>query len=136
LVDDPLERLEGLRPREETPVDEEGRSARDAELLALLLVHRDGLLRFPRLEAGVERLLVQSEVFGVLLELILAEGLLVGEELVVVLPELSLLPRALRRLRRPLRERVHGQREVAVHDADPVTVGILDLLESRTDSPA
>ena len=72
-----------------------------------------------------------------LLQVVRLQRLLIGEQAIVILPELALLGRAVRRLAGLERLRVNlRQREVLPHDADLVAVRLLHLLERRRDALA
>src|SRR5689334_22714218 len=68
-VDDGLEGVERLRARERVAVDEEGRRAGDARVLARLLVRLDGLRLLAGVEALVELRRVELQLARVLLQL-------------------------------------------------------------------
>src|SRR5207245_6706457 len=90
-LDDPREVLEWLSSREQLAVDEEGRRARHAETNRLVhaLLHR-GRMGSAR-EAALEAREIQPHLQGIRLEL-LGTGLgRVGEERVVIRPELPLV---------------------------------------------
>jgi hypothetical protein len=103
LVDDALESIERLGAGKESAVDEEGRCALHAYLLTFLVVALNVGPEFSGVVAGVERLGVQTDVGGVLLQIVVGQRSLVGEQLVVILPELALFVSALRRFGRRLR---------------------------------
>src|SRR5690606_13575958 len=72
---------------------------------------------------------IEARIGRVLLEELHIQRLLIGEQAVVVLPELALLARTLSGLRRPERLRMdRRQRKVLPDDADAVAVGFLDTL--------
>src|SRR4029077_4413487 len=93
LVDHRLERLRGLGAPQLRTVDGEGGGAGGSERRAFLGVRVDLVLELPRVERLLELAHVEAELLRVLLEGGAVEGLLVGEQLVVVGPELPLLVR-------------------------------------------
>jgi len=103
LVDDRLEVLEGLCAVDESAVDEERRSPLHADLLAFLVVLHDVGPELAGVVAEVEGLDVEAELGRVLLQVVVGQRALVGEDLVVVFPEFALGVRALRGFGRRLR---------------------------------
>src|SRR6516162_4606909 len=121
-VDHLGERGKRLSAVQEVSVDEERRSPGDAELsrlrdvrldlrLELRVVHRLGELRD-----------IEIQILRVLDEVVTRELLLVGEELVVVLPELPLLVRGHGGQRRRHRVLMERQRHVLPDDPDRIAV--------------
>ena len=98
--------------RDRAAVDEEVRRALHADLSAERHVGVDAALVRRRVERGLELAHVEAELPRVLLEVRALDVLLVGEELVVHLPELPLLLRGERRLGRERRVGVEGERVV------------------------
>ena len=88
-------------------------------------------LNLPESSAALNLAQLQAQLLGVLLQRGAIERLLVLEQLVVVLPELALLVRRQRGLRRELGVVVERQRQVLEGDPHLVLVGVLDLLEDR-----
>ena len=133
LVDDLLERFEGLSAADHAAVDEEGRRAVDAGVVAhrdVLFDHRGILVR---VETGIEPRGVEADLDRVLFEIRDAQPLLVREQPIVVRPELSLLVGALPGLGCVLGVLVVRQRIFAVNEMYPIAVGGEDLFEGRTD---
>ena len=110
LVDLGLERLERLRADERLAVDEERGCAARADLVALGLLGVDLLLPLARVQVGLELLHVQADLARVLLQGRALERGLVGEQLLVHLPELALRLGRQRRLGRQVRVVVERQR--------------------------
>ena len=136
VVDLGLERLERLRAREELAVDEERRRPARADLAARGRVRLDLRLALLRVERRLELAHVQAQLLRVLLVGGAVHRLLVGEDLVVHLPELALLARGARRDRRRHGVRVERQRQVAPGDADLALVLVHDLGDGRLDARA
>ena len=90
----------------------------------------------PGVEAGVEGRAVEADGARVLLQVGRGQPLRVREQPVVHLPEPALVPRALRRLRRPRRVLVAGEREVAEDQADAALVARFQLADRRQHAPA
>ena len=76
---------------------------------------------------------VEPELDGVLLQVGAAQPLLVGEQPIVVRPELPLFVGALSRFGRRPRVRMVRQRIFAIDESDAIAVGVEHLLEGRTD---
>src|SRR5438046_1750117 len=104
-IDGLLHVLVGLRAVDEDAVDEERRRSIHARGRSRLQVVVDQRLLFPAVEALVELRRVHPQQLGVSLEIRNRELALVGEHLVVQLPELLLVLRARARPRRLLRAR-------------------------------
>src|SRR5690606_37565263 len=136
LVDHALEGLEGLRTGDEATVDEEGRGAASAHPVGVGGVAVDVVAVLARVERGPELLHVEADLLGPLLVVLTGELPLVGEELVVHLPELALLVGRHRRLGRGLGVAVEAQRQVPEDEAHVVAVGLQDLVDGRVDARA
>src|SRR5205823_2266994 len=97
---------------------EEGRRAdRTADRVAILRLLLDLLLVLAGVECRLELRHVEADLLRILLERRTVEGLLVGEELIVHLPELALLARGHRSLRGRHGLVVEGERIVLPDDA-------------------
>jgi hypothetical protein len=103
LVDDRLEVLERLGAIQEPAVDEERRSPLHTDLLSFLVVLHHVRPELAGVVAAIEGLGVEFYLSRVLLQVVVGQGALVGENLVVVFPELALGVRALRGFGRGLR---------------------------------
>ncbi len=136
LVDLGLERLERLRARQELAVDEEGRRAARADLATGRRVGLDLGLALLRVERRLELAHVEAQLLRVLLVGRAVHGLLVGEDLVVHLPELPLLAGGARRDGGRHGVGVEGQRQVAPGDADLALVLVHHLVDGRLDARA
>jgi len=84
-------------------------------------------------DARIEARGVEAERGGVLFQVGYAQPLLIGEEPIVVRPELSLLVGALAGLGRVLGVLMIRQRVFAIDEMYPIAVGGEDLFEGRTD---
>ena len=126
FLDHPREHREGLRPRDQPPVDEEHAAFPRRRRTRR---RRDRGASGPRAARSrgtpSKAATVQADGAGVPLEVGDPEPLRVLEQPVVHLPEPALVPRALRRFRRLGRVLVPGQREVPEHEPDPAPVAIL-----------
>src|SRR6266446_9279447 len=136
LVDHFLELVEGQRAGEHPPVDEEGGRAIDAHPLAVGHVLVDRRLERLVLEALIELGRVEAHVLRVLLQLVLAERGLIGEQSGVILPELALRVGAARGLGGRACLRVHGEREVAVDEPHLGAVVLHHLIDGALGPPA
>ena len=124
VVDDPLERLERLSAAEHPTVDEERRCPVDPGFVAGADVRLDERDVLVRVHARVEARGIEAQVHRVLFEVVDAEPLLVGEQPIVVRPELALLVGALARLGCRPGVRMVGERILAVDEPDPIAVGV------------
>src|SRR5678815_202828 len=93
------------RARDAPAVDEDGRCRLDAERAAGSDVLAHAIQRFGSIEAGPEAPHVEAELAREAEQVLARQAGLILEQQVVVLPELALLRRALRRARREAR---HG----------------------------
>ena len=125
--------LERLRPRHEAPVDEEGGRPGDAQGLSLGDVGVDHRFASSRVEGLLETLNIEPQLPRVLQEGVALELLLVGEYLIVELPELPLLMRGHRGGGRERRLLMKIERVVLPDDTDLIAVDLLNLFEGRTD---
>jgi len=130
---DALEGLERLSPRQESAIDEESRRCVYAKSTALLIVGPDRLAKLSRVEALVERLYVEPQIGRHLLQVVVSERPLILENLVVVLPELSLCVGAKSGFRGGLSLRMIGKGKIAINETNLVAVSAFNLLEGRTD---
>ena len=135
-IDLRLERFERLRPRQEFPVDEERRRAARADLPALIAVGLDVLLELFTVERGLESAHVQPQLRRVLFQAGPVDIRLVGEQLVVHLPELSLLAGGAGRVGGGHRVGVKRQRQVLPSDSHLAFVFVHDLGQRRLDAAA
>src|SRR3989442_10168586 len=134
-LDDPRELLEGLSSREQLAVDEEGGRARHAEANRLVhaLLHCGGM--GPARKAALEAREVQPDLLSVGPELGAGLGR-VGEERVVILPELPLIVGAPRRLGCvPSLGMETVDRKVPVHELHLLAVAGQNPSQRRDDSP-
>src|SRR5204862_6843190 len=99
-----------LSAADDAAVDEEGRRAVDAGIVAGLEIGVDAILVLVCVKARIELLGVQPERRGGRPQIRLAELVLIGEQSSVVRPELALLVRALRRFGGRTRVGAVGQR--------------------------
>src|SRR5260370_4837092 len=106
-----LELLVRLRAVDEDAVDEEGRRAVHPRLGPRLLVGGHLLLLRAAVEALIELRRIDAHRLRVPLEIVDGESLLVGEHLVVQLPDLALVGRAGARLGRLLCEEAVDNRK-------------------------
>src|SRR3982751_1872641 len=111
-LDGLLDLLERLGAVDEHAVDEESGSAVHAGRAAGLQILLHQRLLLPAVQALVEPGAVEAQLLGVALQVVDAELALVGEHLVVQLPELALVLRARTSLRRLLREGMEVERIV------------------------
>src|SRR5690606_38875316 len=125
--------VEWLCADELAAVDQEARRAGDTKRFALGHVVIDGLGVLAAVERGPELRHVQAELLSVLLEVRTLNRLLVGEEQVVVLPELALLVCRQRGLTSEGSVLVEVERELRERDADVVRIGLEDLVDRRVD---
>src|SRR5215217_5166367 len=136
LIDDALEGVQRLGAHERPAVDEERRGAAGAQAGALGGVRVDLRRELVLVQRGLELADVQVQLLRVLLQGRAVQRALVGEELVVHLPELALLVRGQRGGRGGLGVGMHGQRLVLEGDLHLAAVLVLNLLERRDDAAA
>src|SRR5262245_32220514 len=98
FVDDAFEFAVRLCAADHPAVDEKGRRAVDACVFAGFRVGVDLRAVLVRVDARVELRRVGADLGGMRLQIGVSQLGWIGEQLVVVLPELALLGRALRRL--------------------------------------
>jgi len=116
-LDDRVELLVRHRAAQRPAVDEEARGAARAEAGRHLLILLDLPLETCPVEGRLELVHVELQLLRVLLEALALERLLVGEELVVHLPELPLLAGGQGGLGGERRVLVEGQRVVLEDEA-------------------
>ena len=136
VVDDLLELLVRLRALDVAAVEVEVRRPLHADLRAERQVGVDAALAGAAVERGLELAHVEAELPRVLLEVGALDVLLVGEQLVVHLPELALRLGRQRGLGGQRRVGVERQRVVAEEEPDLVRVLLLDLVHRRNHAAA
>ena len=97
FVDDSFERFERLRPGQETAVDEKGRRPVDTRVIPRLLVCFDDRLVAVLVDTGIEAGGVHAQIGGRLLEIRVRQLSGLGEQPIVIRPELTLFVGALGR---------------------------------------
>jgi len=117
-------------------VDEEGRGSVHARRRPRLHVLVDQPLLLSAVQALVELRRVDPDGLGVALQIRHRELVLVGEHLVVQLPEFTLVLRARARLRRLLREGMEVEGIVAEHQTHLAVVLLHQPLDHRVLAPA
>ncbi len=136
VVDDLLELIVRLGPLHVAPVDVEIRRPLHANLLAGRQVGVDARLARMRVERGLELVHVEPNLLGVLLEACPVQRLLVGEHLVVHLPELPLRLGGDGGLGGQRRVVVERQRVVTEEEPDLLGVVLHDLVDRRDHAAA
>ncbi len=136
VVDDLLELLVRLRALHVAPVDVEVRRPLHADLLTGGQVGVDLRLAGVRVERQLELVHVEPDLLRVLVEIGPLQVLLVGEHLVVHLPELPLRLGGDRRLGGQRRVGVERQGVVAEVDPHLAVVVLHDLVDGRHDAAA
>jgi hypothetical protein len=136
IIDRRLELFVGHGAANRAAVDEEVRRALHTELLAQVRVVIHALLGGWRVDVLLELLDVETDFLGVLLKIRALEILLVGEELVVHLPELALRLGRHSGLGRKRRIRVKGQGGVPEEVANLVRVVLDELVQGGQDAAA
>ena len=129
LVDERLEAGQGLGAHQQPPVEEEARRPVDRELLGQLDVGVHPGPDLGALQGGLPARDVEPDLRRVFLQRGRVQRLLVGEHLVVHLPEPGLLPGRLCGERRRQRPIVEGQRPVLENDAQVVAVAARQLVQ-------
>src|SRR5271157_1086311 len=117
---------------EEVTIDEEARSTRQPQTLALLQVLLYKLRHVPVVETFVEAVAVQIECARMFFQVRNIKGL-AAEKDVMVLPKLTLRAGTARRFRGLLCAMVHGKRKVLEGNCDLVAVFLPELLQPGRD---
>jgi len=125
-----------MRPHELLPVDEESRGAAYAGGAALGDVGVHGRAEAAVVEAAGEGHAVEADLDGVLYELLAREARLVGEETVMVRPELAEGARAAGGFGRGPRAFVRGEREILEDEPDLARELVEDLVQRPLDALA